>query len=163
MQKNPGQQGPLGEDNPHSPQNIPGRPQREKRISKQRGEKIKNPKAQESCCAACTVWKAKGRLWEIKSLRISTTGTEPHPNSAHAPLGTPECEPSLQKPVGTPPVGAGSSFDSGFFCLHFLKAKTHQRLGKRELQRDHPPLDRCQESIPSPAGHCWHLSAWLRP
>lgn len=32
VQKNPGQQGPLGEDNPHSPQNIPGEIHRGERI-----------------------------------------------------------------------------------------------------------------------------------
>lgn len=61
VQKNPGQQGPLGEDNPQSPQNIPGRSQREKSVSK-------NSRA---AVLHALIGRQRGRLWVSWFLNIS--------------------------------------------------------------------------------------------
>lgn len=114
MQKNPGQQGPLGEESPQSPQNIPGRPQREKKSISTK---------QESWCAACTDWKTK---WEAF---IELITQQQHSSSNHTPLGNPECKNKLfsyptkdKKPLnlaywGTIPVGQGIYFRYYYACL----------------------------------------------
>lgn len=162
MQKNPGQQGPLGEESPQSSQNIPGTPQREKRISTK----------QEGWCAAYTDWKTKRKAWR------ELIPQHQHSSSNHTPLENPESKTKtfsyLQRIKKSHQIWlTGRQYQCykestlGIIMLAFPSGKIYQWIRRRDTQRSPSDAAPCRQqvysAISSPAGHFWHLSAWLSP